>query len=110
MRIESSGIKMQSFKNEANTGIDDNEAFSEIIDEVSDEMSKNDVDAEHTKPMNDFLSETQISLGLKKGDMFPVVFPVEELSYLRAQNYGDGNQNLINKAINAYNSSMGIYG
>ena len=110
MRIESIGINMQNFKIEANTStVDDNESFSEIIDELSDEMSKTDADVEHTKPMDYFLSEAQISLGLKKRDMFPVVFTVEESSYLRFHNHGDNSQNLINKAINAYNSSMGIY-
>lgn len=110
MRIESIGINMQNYKIEANTSIvDDNESFSEIIDELSDEMSKTDADVEHTKPIDYFLSEAQISLGLKKRDMFPVVFAVEESSYLRFHNHGDNSQNLINKAINAYNSSMGIY-
>lgn len=108
MRIGSIGINMQNLKMEAITGIADNESFSEIMDEVSDEMTKNDVDTEQTTPMEYFLSETQISLGLKKGDMFPVVFAVEELSHLRPQSYGDNHQNLMNKAINAYNRSMGI--
>lgn len=46
MRIESTGINMQNFKIEANTSIvNDNEAFSEIIDELYDEMSKTDADA-----------------------------------------------------------------
>ncbi len=108
MCIEAIGINMQNFRMEATNGIADNESFSEIMDEVSDEMSKNDIDAEQTTPMDYFLSETQIALGLKKGDMFPVVFAVEELSHLRPQNDGDNHQNLMNKAINAYNSSMGI--
>lgn len=108
MRIESIGIMTQNYKIEANTGIDDNESFSEMIDELSDEMSKSDLGTEQTMPVNYFLSEAQISLGLKKKDLFPVVFPLEELYRLRLQNYGDNNQNLVNKAINAYNSSMGI--
>ena len=72
-------------------------------------MSKTDTDVEHTKPMDYFLSEAEISLGLKKADMFPVVFAVEELSYLSSQNLGDNRQNLMNKAIKAYNNSMGIF-
>ena len=72
-------------------------------------MSKTDTDVEHTKPMDYFLSEAEISLGLKKVDMFPVVFAVEELSYLSSQNLGDNRQNLMNKAIKAYNTSMGIF-
>ena len=111
MRIKSIGINMQNFTIDANTSIaDNNEAFSDIIDELSDEMSKTDSDVEHTKPMDYFLSEAEISLGLKKADMFPVVFAAEESSYLRFQNHGDNRQNLMNKAINAYNNSMGIYG
>ena len=110
MRIESIGINMQSFTVNENTSIaDNNESFSEIIDELSDEMSKTDTDVEHTKPMDYFLSEAEISLGLKKADMFPVVFAVEELSYLSSQNLGDNRQNLMNKAIKAYNNSMGIF-
>ena len=110
MRIESIGINMQNFTIDVNTSIaDSNESFSEIIDELSDEMSKTDTDVEHTKPMDYFLSEAEISLGLKKADMFPVVFAVEELSYLSSQNHGDNRQNLMNKAINAYSKSMGIY-
>ena len=108
MRIESIGIMTQNYKIEANTGIDDNESFLEMIDELSDEMSKSDLGTEQTMPVDYFLSEAQISLGLKKRDMFPVTLAVEELSHLRQQNYGDNNQNLVNKAINAYNSSMGI--
>ena len=109
MRIESIGMNMQSFTIDANTSIaDNNESLSEIIDELSDEMSKTDSDVEHTKPMDYFLSETEMSLGLKKADMFPVVFAVEESSYLRFQNHGDNCQNLMNKAIKAYNNSMGI--
>lgn len=109
MRIESIGMNMQSFTIDANTSIaDNNESFSEIIDELSDEMSKTDSDVEHTKHMDYFLSETEMSLGLKKADMFPVVFAVEESSYLRFQNHGDNCQNLMNKAIKAYNNSMGI--
>ena len=46
MRIESIGIMTQNYKIEANTGIDDNESFSEMIDELSDEMSKNDLGTE----------------------------------------------------------------
>ena len=110
MRIESIGMNMQSFTIDANTSIaDNNESFSEIIDELSDEMSKTDTDVEHTKPMDYFLSEAEISLGLKKADMFPVVFAVEELSYLSSQNLGDNRQNLMNKAIKAYNNSMDIF-
>ena len=105
MRIESIGMNMQSFTIDANTSIaDNNESFSEIIDELSDEMSKTDSDVEHTKHMDYFLSETEMSLGLKKADMFPVVFAVEESSYLRFQNHGDNCQNLMNKAIKAYNN------
>ena len=110
MRIEAIGINMQSFTVNENTSIaDNNESFSEIIDELSDEMSKTDTDVEHTKPMDYFLSEAEISLGLKKADMFPVVFAVEELSYLSSQNLGDNRQNLMNKAIKAYNNSMEIF-
>ena len=110
MRIESIGMNMQNFTIDANTSIvDNNESFSEIIDELSDEMSKTDTDVEHTKPMDYFLSEAEISLGLKKADMFPVVFAVEELSYLSSQNLGDNRQNLMNKAIKAYNNSMEIF-
>ena len=110
MRIESTGRNMQNITIDANTSIvDNNESFSEIIDELSDEMSKTDTDVEHTKPMDYFLSEAEISLGLKKADMFPVVFAVEELSYLSSQNLGDNRQNLMNKAIKAYNNSMGIF-
>ena len=73
MRIESIGMNVQNFTIDANTSIaDNNESFSEIIDELSDEMSKTDTDVEHTKPMDYFLSEAEISLGLKKADMFPV--------------------------------------
>ena len=109
MRIEAIGINMQSFTVNENTSIaDNNESFSEIIDELSDEMSKTDSDVEHTKHMDYFLSETEMPLGLKKADMFPVVFAVEESSYLRFQNHGDNCQNLMNKAIKAYNNSMGI--
>ena len=111
MRIESTGINMQNITIDANTSIaDHNEDFSEIIDELSDEMTKTDSDVEHIMPMDYFLSEAEISLGLKKADMFPVVFAAEESSYLRFQNHGDNRQNLMNKAINAYNNSMGIYG
>ena len=111
MRIEAIGINMQSFTVNENTSIaDNNESFSEIIDELSDEMTKTDSDVEHIMPMDYFLSEAEISLGLKKADMFPVVFAAEESSYLRFQNHGDNRQNLMNKAINAYNNSMGIYG
>ena len=110
MRIESIGMNMQSFTIDANTSVaDNNESFSEVIDELSDEMSKTDTDVEHTKPMDYFLSEAEISLGLKKADMFPVVFAVEELSYLSSQNLGDNRQNLMNKAIKAYNNSIGIF-
>ena len=50
MRIESIGINMQNFTIDVNTSIaDSNESFSEIIDELSDEMSKTDTDVEHTK-------------------------------------------------------------
>ena len=111
MRIESIGMNMQNITIDANTSIaDHNEDFSEIIDELSDEMIKTDTDVEHIMPMDYFLSEAEISLGLKKADMFPVVFAAEESSYLRFQNHGDNRQNLMNKAINAYNNSMGIYG
>ena len=111
MRIESIGMNMQNITIDANTSIaDHNEDFSEIIDELSDEMTKTDSDVEHIMPMDYFLSEAEISLGLKKSDMFPVVFAAEESSYLRFQNHGDNRQNLMNKAINAYNNSMGIYG
>ena len=111
MRIESIGMNMQNITIDANTSIaDHNEDFSEIIDELSDEMTKTDSDVEHIMPMDYFLSETEISLGLKKADMFPVVFAVEELSYLSSQNHGENRQSLMNKAINAYNNSMGIYG
>ena len=111
MRIESIGMNMQNFTIDTNTSIvDKNESFSEIIDELSDEMLKTDTDVENTKPMDHFISEAEISLGLKKADMFPVVFAAEESSYLRFQNHGDNRQNLMNKAINAYNNSMGIYG
>ena len=111
MRIESIGMNMQNITIDANTSIaDHNEDFSEIIDELSDEMTKTDTDVEHIMPMDYFLSETEISLGLKKADMFPVVFAAEQSSYLRFQNHGDNRQNLMNKAINAYNNSMGIYG
>ena len=111
MRIESIGMNMQNITIDANTSIaDHNEDFSEIIDELSDEMTKTDTDVEHIMPMDYFLSEAEISLGLKKADMFPVVFAAEESSYLRFQNHGDNRQNLMNKAINAYNNSMGIYG
>ena len=111
MRIESIGMNMQNFTIDPNTSIaDHNEDFSEIIDELSDEMTKTDSDVEHIMPMDYFLSEAEISLGLKKADMFPVVFAAEESSYLRFQNHGDNRQNLMNKAINAYNNSMGIYG
>lgn len=111
MRIESIGMNMQNITIDANTSIaDHNEDFSEIIDELSDEMTKTDSDVEHIMPMDYFLSEAEISLGLKKADMFPVVFAAEESSYLRFQNHGDNRQNLMNKAINAYNNSMGIYG
>lgn len=48
-------------------------------------------------------------LGLKKSDMFPVVYAVEESSLLRPENHGNNSQNLMNKAIKAYNSSMEIY-
>ena len=110
MRIESTGMNMQSFTIDANTSIaDNNESFSEIIDELSDEMSKTDSDVEHIMPMDYFLSEAEISLGLKKADMFPVVFAVEELSYLSSQNHGENRQNLMNKAIKAYNNSIGIF-
>ena len=45
MRIKSIGINMQNFTIDANTSIaDNNEAFSDIIDELSDEMSKTDSD------------------------------------------------------------------
>ena len=111
MRIESIGMNMQNITIDANTSIaDHNEDFSEIIDELSDEMTKTDSDVEHIMPMDYFLSEAEISLGLKKADMFPVVFAAEKSSYLRFQNHGDNRQNLMNKAINAYNNSMGIYG
>lgn len=111
MRIESIEMNMQNITIDANTSIaDHNEDFSEIIDELSDEMTKTDSDVEHIMPMDYFLSEAEISLGLKKADMFPVVFAAEESSYLRFQNHGDNRQNLMNKAINAYNNSMGIYG
>ena len=111
MRIESTGMNMQNITIDANTSsADHNEDFSEIIDELSDEMTKTDSDVEHIMPMDYFLSEAEISLGLKKADMFPVVFAAEESSYLRFQNHGDNRQNLMNKAINAYNNSMGIYG
>ena len=111
MRIESIEMNMQNITIDANTSIaDHNEDFSEIIDELSDEMTKTDTDVEHIMPMDYFLSEAEISLGLKKADMFPVVFAAEESSYLRFQNHGDNRQNLMNKAINAYNNSMGIYG
>ena len=111
MRIESIGMNMQNITIDANTSIaDHNEDFSEIIDELSDEMTKTDSDVEHIMPMDYFLSEAEISLGLKKADMFPVVFAAEESSYLRFRNHGDNRQNLMNKAINAYNNSMGIYG
>ena len=111
MRIESIGMNMQNITIDANTSIaDHNEDFSEIIDELSDEMTKTDTDVDHIMPMDYFLSEAEISLGLKKADMFPVVFAAEESSYLRFQNHGDNRQNLMNKAINAYNNSMGIYG
>ena len=111
MRIESIGMNMQNITIDANTSIaDHNEDFSEIIDELSDEMTKTDTDVEHIMPMDYFLSEAEISLGLKKADMFPVVFAAEQSSYLRFQNHGDNRQNLMNKAINAYNNSMGIYG
>ena len=110
MRIESIGMNMQNITIDANTSIaDHNEDFSEIIDELSDEMTKTDSDVEHIMPMDYFLSEAEISLGLKKADMFPVVFAAEESSYLRFQNHGDNRQNLMNKAINAYNNSMGIF-
>ena len=110
MRIKSIGINMQNFTIDANTSIaDNNEAFSDIIDELSDEMSKTDSDVEHTKPMDYFLSDAEISLGLKKADMFPVVFAVGELSYLSSQNHGENRQNLMNKAIKAYNNSVGIF-
>ena len=110
MRIESTGMNMQNITIDANTSIaDHNEDFSEIIDELSDEMTKTDSDVEHIMPMDYFLSEAEISLGLKKADMFPVVFAVEELSYLSSQNLGDNRQNLMNKAIKAYNNSMGIF-
>ncbi len=109
MRIDSIAINMQNFKIDANTSISDNNGFSEIMDELSDEMSKPDTDVEHTKPMEYFLSEAEISLGLKKTDMFPVVFAVEESWYLKNQNHGENRQNLMNKAINSYNNSMGIY-
>ena len=110
MRIESNGINMQNFTIDANTSIvDNNESFSEIIDELSDETSKTDTDVEHTKPMDYYLSETEISLGLKKADMFPVVFAVEGLSYPSSQNHGENRQNLMNKAIKAYNNSMGVF-
>ncbi|MBO5371938.1 MAG: hypothetical protein J6A75_04360 [Lachnospiraceae bacterium] len=110
MRIESIGMNMQSFTIDANTSVaDNNESFSEVIDELSDEMSKMDTDVEHTKPMDYFLSEAEISLGLKKADKFPVVFAVEELSYLSSQNHGENRQSLMNKAIKAYNNSMGIF-
>ena len=110
MRIESTGMNMQNITIDANTSIaDHNEDFSEIIDELSDEMTKTDSNVEHIMPMDYFLSEAEISLGLKKADMFPVVFAAEESSYLRFQNHGDNRQNLMNKAINAYNNSMGIF-
>ena len=110
MRIESIGMNMQNITIDPNTSIaDHNEDFSEIIDELSDEMTKTDTDVEHIMPMDYFLSEAEISLGLKKADMFPVVFAAEESSYLRFQNHGDNRQNLMNKAINAYNNSMGIF-
>ena len=110
MRIESIGMNMQNITIDANTSIaDHNEDFSEIIDELSDEMTKTDSDVEHIMPMDYFLSEAEISLGLKKADMFPVVFAVEELSYLSSQNHGENRQNLMNKAIKAYNNSMGVF-
>ena len=110
MRIESIGMNMQNITIDANTSIvDNNESFSEIIDELSDEMSKTDTDVEYTKSMDYFLSEAEISLGLKKADMFPVVFAVRESSNLSSQNHGENRQNLMKKAINAYNNSMGIY-
>ena len=111
MRIESTGMNMQNITIDANTSIaDHNEDFSEIIDELSDEMTKTDSDVEHIMPMDYFLSEAEISHGLKKADMFPVVLAAEESSYLRFQNHGDNRQNLMNIAINSYNYSMGIYG
>ena len=110
MRIESIGMNMQNFTIDTNTSIvDKNESFSEIIDELSDEMLKTDTDVENTKPMDHFISEAEISLGLKKADMFPVVFAVEELSYLSSQNHGDNHQSLMNNAIRAYNNSIGIF-
>lgn len=110
MRIESIGINMQNFNMQVDSGvIDDTESFSEMMDKISDEMSTTDTTAERTNPMDYYLSETQKSLGLTKRDMFPVVFVVEESSYLRSENHGNNNQNLMNKAINAYNNSIGIY-
>ena len=110
MRIESIGMNMQNITIDPNTSIaDHNEDFSEIIDELSDEMTKTDSDVEHIMPMDYFLSEAEISLGLKKADMFPVVFAVEGLSYLSYQNHGENRQNLMNKAIKAYNNSMGVF-
>ena len=110
MRIESIGINMQNFKIATNTSVgDNNESFSEIIDELSDEMSKANTDAEKTKPMDYFLSEAEIYLGLKKADMFPVVFAVEESWSLKNQNHGENRQYVMNKAINSYNNSLGIY-
>lgn len=80
MRIEAIGINMQSFTVNENTSIaDNNESFSEIIDGLSDEMSKTDTDVEHTKPMDYFLSEAEISLGLKK--------QICSLWFLRWKNY-----------------------
>ena len=110
MRIESIGINMQNFTIDVNTSIaDSNGSFSEIIDELSDEMSKTDTDVEYTKSMDYFLSETEIKKKKKKADMFPVVFAVEGLSYLSSQNHGENRQNLMNKAIKAYNNSMGVF-
>ena len=110
MRIESIGMNMQNITIDTNTSIaDHNEDFSEIIDELSDEMTKTDSDVEHIMPMDYFLSEAEISLGLKKADMFPVVFAAEESSYLRFQNHGENRQYLMNKAIKAYNNSMGVF-
>ena len=56
MRIESIGMNMQNITIDANTSIaDHNEDFLEIIDDLSDEMTKTDSDVEHIMPMDYFL-------------------------------------------------------
>ena len=111
MRIDLTGINRVNFILQPSISVaDDKKFFSDMIDELSDEMSKTDADSEYTKSMDYFyLSEKQISLGLQKRDMFPVVLAAEEASYIRPEYHGDNSQSFIVNAINAYHKSMGIY-